>query len=102
MKCLSGIQYKAEECKRQVTTTQQAQVITFQLREVTQASAGRKYILTIPDTQPISTQAVQPSQVATPQPLTVIWKVQPQKIRKFYLQGKRKINNKYHIKHLIP
>ena len=74
VKLLSEIQYKAEECKRQVTTTQQ--VTTFQLPEATQATAGREYILTIPDTQPVSEPVVQPSQTATTQPTTVIAKVQ--------------------------
>ena len=44
MKLLSEIQYKAEEHKRQSTTTQQ--VTTFQFPEATQATAGREYILT--------------------------------------------------------
>ena len=54
MKTLSEIQNKAEERKRQVTTTQQ--VTAFQLPEATQATAGHAYILTIPDTQPASAQ----------------------------------------------
>ena len=67
VKLLSEIQYKAKEDKRQVTTSQQA--TTFQLPEVTQATAGREYILlTIPDTQPVSIPAVQPSLIATTQP----------------------------------
>ena len=49
VKLLSEIQYKAEEPKRQVTTSQQA--TTFQLPEATQATAGHEYILTIPETQ---------------------------------------------------
>ena len=49
VKLLSEIQYKAEERKRQVTTSRQ--VTTFQLPEATQATAGREYILTIPETQ---------------------------------------------------
>ena len=60
---LSEIQYKAKERKRQVTTSQQ--VTTFQVPEATQATAGREYILTIPDTQPVSIPVVQPSQIAT-------------------------------------
>ena len=48
---LSEIQYKAKECKRQATTSQQ--VTTLQLPEATQATAGREYILTILDTQPV-------------------------------------------------
>ena len=79
VKLLSGIQYKAEECKRQVTTTQEAQVTTFQLPEVTLATTRREYILTIPDTQQVSTPAMQPSQIATAQSPTVIVKVQPQR-----------------------
>ena len=39
VKLLSEIQYKAEECKRQVTTSQQ--VTPFQLPETTQATAGQ-------------------------------------------------------------
>ena len=74
MKLLSEIQYKAEERKRQVTTSQQ--VTTFQVPEATQATAVREYILTIPDTQPVSIPVVQPSQKATMQPATVIAKAQ--------------------------
>ena len=74
VKLLSGIQYKAEERKKQVTTTQQ--VTTFQLPEATQATAGREYILTIPDTQSVSTPVVQPTQKAVPNLATVIAKVQ--------------------------
>ena len=39
----------------------------------------KTYILMIPDTQQVSTQAVQGSQVAAPQPPTVIVTVQPQR-----------------------
>ena len=53
VKLLSEIQCKAEERKRQVTTSQQ--VTTFQL-----ATAGCEYILTIPDTQAVSIPVVQP------------------------------------------
>ena len=74
VKLLSEIQYKAKEHKRQVTTSQQ--VTTFQLPETTQATAGHEYILTIPDTQPVSIPVVQPTQTATTQPATVIAKVQ--------------------------
>ena len=74
VKLLSEIQYKAEELKRQVKTTQQ--VTTFQLPEATQARAGHEYILTILDTQPVSVPVVQPTQIATTQPATVIAKVQ--------------------------
>ena len=42
VKLLSEIQCKAEEHKRQVTTSQQ--VTTFQLPETTQATAGCEYI----------------------------------------------------------
>ena len=74
VKLLSEMHYKAEERKRQVTTSQQ--VTTFQLPEATQATAGRGYILTILDTQPVSIPVVQPTQIATTQPATVIAKVQ--------------------------
>ena len=74
VKLLSEIQYKAEEHKRQVTTSQQ--VTTFQLPGATQATAGREYILTIPKTQAVSIPVVQPTQIATTQPATVIAKVQ--------------------------
>ena len=74
VKRLSEIQYNAEERKRQVTTSQQ--VTTFQLPESTQATAGREYILTIPDTQAFPIPIVQPTQIATTQPATVIAKVQ--------------------------
>ena len=74
VKLLSEIQYKAKECKRQVTTTQQ--VTTFQLPEATQATSGHEDMLTIPDTQTVSVPVVQPTQIATTQPATVIAKVQ--------------------------
>ena len=74
VKLLSGIQYKAKERKRQITTSQQ--VTTFQLPEAKQAIAGLEYILTIPDTQPVSTPVVQSTQIAAPQSATVIAKVQ--------------------------
>ena len=74
MKLLSEIQYKAEERKRQVTTSQQ--VTTFHLPEATQATAGCEYILTIPETQAVSIPGVQHTQIATTQPATVIAKVQ--------------------------
>ena len=74
VKLLSEIQYKGEERKRQVTTSQQA--TTFQLPEATQATAGHEYILTIPDSQPVSIPVVQPQQIPTTQPATVIAKVQ--------------------------
>ena len=74
MKLLSEIQYKAETHKRQVTTHQQ--VTIFQVPEATQATAGREDMLTIPDTQPVSMPVVQPSQIATMQPATVMAKVQ--------------------------
>ena len=70
---LSEIQYKAKECKRQVTTSQQ--VTTFQLPEATQATAGREYILTIPDTQPVSIPVVNPTPIAITQPAIVTAKV---------------------------
>ena len=74
VKLLSEIQYKAEERKRQVTTTQH--VTTFQLPEATQATAGHEYILTRLDTQQVSVPVVQPTQIVTTQPDTVIYKVQ--------------------------
>ena len=74
VKLLSEIQYEAEEHKRQITTSQQ--VTTFQLPEATQATAGCEYILTIPETQAVSIPVVQPTQIATTQPATVIAKVQ--------------------------
>ena len=74
MKLLSEIQYKAVEHKRHFTTSQQ--VTIFQLPEATQATAGCEYILTIPDTQPVSIPVVQPTQIATTQPATAIAKVQ--------------------------
>ena len=77
VKLLSEIQYKAEERKREVTLSQQ--VTTFPLPQATQVTAGHEYILTIPDTQPVSIPVVQPTQIATTQPATVIAKVeQPQ------------------------
>ena len=80
VKPLSGMQYKAEECKRQVPTTPQAQVTTFQVPEPTQATTGLEIILMIPDTQQVSPQlAVKPSQVSAPQPPTLIVKLQPQR-----------------------
>ena len=48
---------KAEECKRQATKSQE--VTTFQLPEASQATAGHEYILTIPETQPVSIAKVQ-------------------------------------------
>ena len=74
VKLLSEIQYKAEERKRQVTKSQE--VTTYQLPEASQATAGREYILTIPETQPVSIPVVQPTQTATGEPVTVIAKVQ--------------------------
>ena len=50
--------------------------LTFQLPEATQATAGHEYILTIRDFQPVSISVVQPTQIATTQPATVIAKVQ--------------------------
>ena len=73
VKLLSEIQYKAEERKRQVTKSQE--VTTYQLPEASQATAGREYIFTIPETQPVSIPVVQPTQTATGEPVTVIAKV---------------------------
>ena len=58
VKLLSVIQYKAEECKRQVTTSQQ--VTTYQLPEASQSTARWVYVLTIPETQPVTIPVVQP------------------------------------------
>ena len=74
VKLLSEIQYKAEECKRQVTTSQE--VTTYQNPEASQSTAGREYVLTIPETQPVSIPIVQPQQTKTGKPVTVIAKVQ--------------------------
>ena len=52
------------------------QATTFQLPETTQATAGREYILTIPETQTVSIPVVQPTQTSTGEPVTVIAKVQ--------------------------
>ena len=74
VKLLSEIQYKAEERKRQVTKSQE--ITTYQLPEASQATAGREYILTIPETQPVSIPVVQSTQTDTGEPVTVIAKVQ--------------------------
>ena len=74
VKFLSEIKYKAEEHKRQVTKNQE--VTTYQLPEASQATAGREYILTILETQPVSIPVVQPTQTATGEPVTAIAKVQ--------------------------
>ena len=74
VKLLSEIQYKAEERKRQVTKSQE--VPTYQLPEESKSTAGREYVLTIPETQPVSIPVVQPQQTTTGQPVTVIAKVQ--------------------------
>ena len=70
VKLLSEIQYKTEELKRQVTTSQQA--TTFQLPQATQATGGCEYILTIPETQTVSIPVVQPTQTSTGEPVTVM------------------------------
>ena len=74
MKLLSEIQYKAEEHKRQVTKSQE--VTTYQLPEASECTTGGEYVLTIPETQPVSIPVVQPQQTTTGQPVTVIAKVQ--------------------------
>ena len=74
VKLLSEIQYKAEECKRQVTTSQE--VTIFQHPEASQSTAGWEYILPIPETRPVSIPVVQPQQSTTGQPVTMIAKVQ--------------------------
>ena len=58
VKLLSEIQYKAKERKRQVTRSQE--VTTYQLPEASQSTAGREYVLAIPETQPVSIPLVQP------------------------------------------
>ena len=63
VKLLSEIQYKAEERKRQVTKSQE--VTTYQLPEASESTAGWEYILTIPETQPVSIPVVQPQQTTT-------------------------------------
>ena len=63
MKLLSEIQYKAKECKRQVTTSQE--VTTYQLPEASQSTAAREYVLIIPETQAVSIPVVQPQQTTT-------------------------------------
>ena len=73
VKLLSGIQHKAEECKRQVTASQH--VTAVQVSDATQATAGCEYIHTIQVTQLVSAPAVQPTQIAAPQPPRVIAKV---------------------------
>ena len=52
------------------------QVTGHHIAEATQATAGREYMLTIPETQAIYIPVVQPTQIATTQPATVIAKVQ--------------------------
>ena len=76
MKLLSEIQYKAEERMRQVTTSKE--VTTYQLPEASQSTAGREYVLTIPETQPVSIPVVQHQQITTGQPVTLIVKVEQQ------------------------
>ena len=72
MKLLSKVQYKAEECKRQVTKSQE--VTAYQLPEALQSTAGQEYVLTILETHSVSIP--QPQQTTTGQPVTVIAKVQ--------------------------
>ena len=60
VKLLSEIQYKAEECNRQLSTSQE--VTTYQHPEASQFTAGQEYVLTIPETQPVSIPVVQPQQ----------------------------------------
>ena len=74
VKLLSEIQYKPEECKRQVTTSQE--VTTYQVPEASQTTAGWEYILTIPETQGVSIPVVQPQQTTSEKPVTVIAKIQ--------------------------
>ena len=56
--------------------TKSQQVTTYQLPEASQATAGHEYIITIPETQPVSIPVVQPTQTATGEPVTMIAKVQ--------------------------
>ena len=63
VKLLSEIQYSVKERKRQVTKSQE--VTTYQLPEASQSTAGQEYILTIPETQPVSIPVVQPQQTTT-------------------------------------
>ena len=74
VKLLSEIQYKAKDHKRQVTNSQE--VSTYQLPQASRATARYEYMLTIPETQPVSIPVVQPTQIATGEPVTVIAKVQ--------------------------
>ena len=62
VKLLSEIQYKAEEHNRQLSTSQE--VATYQHPEASQFTAGREYVLTIPETQPVSIPVVQPQRTA--------------------------------------
>ena len=79
VKFLMEYKYKVKEFRRQVTTTLQAQVKTFQLPESTEVTTRPEYILLIRDTQQVSTPAMQPSPIAAPKPQTVIANVQPQR-----------------------
>ena len=74
VKLLSEIQYKAEEHKRQITTSQE--VTKYPLTEASQSTAGREYALTILDIQQVSIPVLQPQQTTTGQSVTVIAKVQ--------------------------
>ena len=74
VKLLSEVQYKAEECKRQVTKSQQ--INTYQHPEASQSTAGWKDILTIPETQPVSVP-VEPQLTTRGQPVTAIEKAGP-------------------------
>ena len=74
VKLVSEIKYKAEERKRQVTTSQE--VTTNHHPQASQSTAGREYVLTIAETQPVSIPVVQPQQTTTGQLVTVIAKVQ--------------------------
>ena len=73
VKLFSEVQYKAKEHKREVTTSQE--VTTYQHPEASQSTAGWEYILTIPETQPVSIPVVQPQQTTTGHPVTMIVKV---------------------------
>ena len=72
VKLLSEIQYKAEERERRSQQFNRSS----HCPEAMQATAGREYILTTPDTQPVCVPVVQPTQISTTQPATGIGKVQ--------------------------
>ena len=68
VKILSGLQYKAKERKRQVTTTRQIQLTMFQIPQAPQSVTGHEYILTIPEMQQVT--------ASQPQAPTAVTKLQ--------------------------